>query len=189
MVLLHKSNPQNHALQTAVEHGVNCPSYPRTVDMKIRLIIKIATAIALLFAIAWAIFEPSFEPVITSITLSAALVGLFFDRSSSENQVEESEGLLVIDGSQFLGVSNSIKKLPFDERLKVWELLEIIQSLVPEAMPSNFGNTWKLKDLSSNNYIHGLAAFSREKGFLEEEARSLSHIGVNKNTTLQIQKI
>ena len=56
--------------------------------MRIGFTIKVATGIALVFPIAWLVYQPGFEPVITVITLSIALAGLFVDRPLSEDDAK-----------------------------------------------------------------------------------------------------
>lgn len=102
--------------------------------------------------------------------------------------VEEADGFVAINGSNYSGGTKTIKKFPYDPRIKVWELLEIIEEYLPDAVASEYEKTWLLKNTHSGVTIMGLGAFVREKGYLEEEARTLQHIGIGPNTTLEVVK-
>ena len=152
-------------------------------------LLKVATVIALLIAIAWAIYEPTFEPVITSITLAIAVIGLFAQKQVKEKQAQPIENTITIDAKNYPGAKKSEVKLSYDSRIKLWELLEYASDCVIEAVPSNYGKLWVYKNAESGEVLNTLGSYAREKGFLEEEAKSLLHIGLGPATKLDIVKL
>ena len=73
--------------------------------------------------------------------------------------------------------------------MKAWELLELIEELVPSATAANYGKTWLLKDPETGRQFPGFGSLIREQRYLEEEAKSLKQVGISPNTTLQVLPI
>jgi len=164
-------------------------------NMDGEMIIKTGSVIAALLAVLWAIVAPGFEPIITSVTLIVAAVALFVHKPKpeSDRHIDDSENnkkieKIVFEAKTFPGATKESTTINYDSRIKLWELLEYAADIVPKATPSNYGKEWVYQNAETGEIYTNLGSFAREKGYLEEEATSLLHIGLGPETTLKIVK-
>ena len=163
---------------------------------KILLAVEILSiVVAAVFGLMWAI-DPNgpYEPItFLSLLIGGTVVDLarrlLPHKQIEFNTASQSESYIAIDGSNYPGGNMALKSISYDPRIKVWELLELIEEYFPQAVPAEYDKSWVLRYAHGGGNVNGLGAYIREKGYLEEEARTIQHIGIGPNTTLQITKI
>ncbi len=147
----------------------------------------LAGLVTLIAAILWLILSPGLESVIAASGALLALLGLW--RVGQDDAVDRGAQVpppyLAIDPSATKSDAG-LKRIQYDPAIKIWELLEMTEELVPEARPADYDKTWCLRDLGSSRRLSGLGRFYRERGFLEEEQRCLTHAAITPNSTLQV---
>ena len=155
------------------------------------LILFLITLSALVGCLAWLIIEPGFEPAITLSSLLIATITLFyawFKDLSDEDMSAEPNQMIVLDGSTFLANSKSIRKVTYQENMKVWEFLELVNEFIPVANAKSYGRTWVLRNVDTGVTLQNLSIYARERSFLEE-ARSILHIGLKPSAVLKVDKV